>query len=197
MEEAPTNKPSADDRFKKVNPSVPAAEISAEARTQKCTHKDTRFRIHWNILSAVFLGIAAFAGASMLIWKTADWIQESVDKSVSAKLSDDSVLRQIAAKVKPSLIFDGRESIISDMGAAQFVKDIRVIKRTKDGWIERIQIDFTRPFSSAPILTALHDSVGVYSERGRMFSWEFEIGWIVEPSDKGDKDRLYRLELIP
>ena len=74
---------------------------------------------------------------------------------------------------------------------------IRVTKRTADGWIERIQIDFTRPFANAPILTALHDSVGIYSERGRLFSWDFEIGWIVEPSIKDDKDRLYRLELIP
>ena len=180
--------PKAPDGSKQVEPrpEAPAACASIKA-----------FGIHWKIVASVFIGIAGFITASVIVWQGAEWIRKSVDDSVTAKLSDERVLRQIAAQIKPSLIFDGKESIISDMGASQFVKDIHVTKRTKDGWIERIQIDFTRPFANAPILTALHDSVGIYSERGRMLSWEFEIGWIVEPSDKDDKDRLYRLELIP
>ncbi|MGD0815590.1 MAG: hypothetical protein ABSA83_18510 [Verrucomicrobiota bacterium] len=87
-------------------------------------------RIHWRLIRDIVFGIGIFAGVSVIVWHTAEWLQSRVDQAVTSKLSDDKVLRQIAAQIKPSLIFDGKESIVSDMGASQFVKDIRVTKRT-------------------------------------------------------------------
>ena len=65
-------------------------------------------------------------------------------------------------QLRPSLIFDACESITSDMGAAQFMKSIRVAERDKLGQPKHIHIDFDHVFASAPALTALHDSTAIY-----------------------------------
>lgn len=153
--------------------------------------------IHWKIVTSVFIGIGGFVTASLLVWQGAEWIRKSIDESVTTKLNDEKVLRQIAAQVRPSVIFDAKESIISDMGAAQFIKFIHVTERNTNGQPKHIQVDFTRHFASAPVLTALHDSVAIFSDRGKGLSWEFEITWIVDETYIDDRLRVYRLELIP
>lgn len=83
------------------------------------------------------------------------------------------------------------------MGAAQFVKAIHISKRDPGGVPQRIEIDFTRHFANATVLTALHDSVAIYSERGKGLSWEFEIQWFLAESERDDSKPVYRLEFIP
>ena len=153
--------------------------------------------INWKTVASVFVGIGGVVAASLLVWQGAEWVRKTIDETVTAKLTDEKVLRRIAMLERPSLIFDGRESITSDMGAAQFVKSIRVTERNKFGQPKHIHIDFNRFFATAPLLTSLHDSTAIFSERGKELSWEFEVTWIVDETYVDDRLRVYRLELIP
>src|SRR5206468_10489115 len=92
------------------------------------------------------------------------WLEGRIDKAVERKLTDETILRKIAAQARPSLIFDAKESILSDMGAVQLVKDIRIAKRNQSGWPERIEVEFTRHFANPPVLTALYDSVAIFPQ---------------------------------
>lgn len=169
---------------------------STETGAEKNTDNKRSNWIHWKIATSVFVGIGGFITVSLLVWQGAEWIRKSIDETVTAKLNDERVLRQIAAQVKPSVIFDAHESIISDMGAAQFIKSIHVTMGT-NGQPEHIHIDLTRHFANAPVLTALYDSVGIWPERGKGLSWDYSISWIVQESIINDRNRVYRLELIP
>jgi hypothetical protein len=198
MPEHPPQKPNTDDNRKQVESTASAAHQSAKTRPKESADNDTRFRIHWNIVAAVFLGIAAFTGASALVWHAADWIRASVDESVSVKLNDERVLRQIAAQVKPAIMFDAKESIVSDMGAQQFIKDIQVGQWNVQGLPELIKIDFTRYFANAPMLSSVYADIHVTPRHGRLSSWEFGIHWSeVYMENRSDTNRLFRLEIVP
>lgn len=199
MAENPTQHPKAEDSRQQVEPRPSAESKSTETRSEKSADDKRPGWVHWKIVASVFIGIGGFITVSLIVWQGAEWIRKSIDENVSAKLSDEKVIRQIAERVKPSIIFDANESIISDMGGRQFVKDIRVTERTDSKLPKRIVIDCTRHFASAPVMTALHDSVAIFTKPGRLDSWEFEISWIVSGIEHEDDDakRLYRLEFIP
>jgi hypothetical protein len=132
------------------------------------------------------------------------WLEAEVEKSVAKTLSDEVTLRKIAAQSRPSLVFSAKESIVTDMGAVQYlypkdasVKDIRVTKRINGGIPQHIHIGFSRFLSIAPILTSLYDVTQITAERGRGLDWEFEIDWNPIPGGKKDADIMFRLEVIP
>jgi hypothetical protein len=197
----PPQKPSADDGNEQMSPSTSTAKISSKERTTKSTSNNTSFRIHWNIVAAVFLGIAAFTGASALVWKSAEWIRTSIDENVTAKLNDEKVLRQIAEHVRPALIFDANESITEDMGAASYIADNgKGIHMTKepDGWPRHIHIDFTKQFANPPILTSMYEVTVIIPKRGKGFSWDFDVSDVVQHGQGISTNLwLYRLELVP
>lgn len=91
-------------------------------------------KINWGIVNSAFIGVASLLIASTIFFGMSQWMRSEIDKSVEAKFSDEKVLKQIAAQVRPALIFDGNESITVDMGAVQYVKSIEIIKKEKDGW---------------------------------------------------------------
>jgi hypothetical protein len=137
---------------------------------------------------------------------TQAWLENRIDNAVEAKsrsvLSDETILRKIAAQSRPSLIFDANGSILHDMGAVQYLKpdDIRVVKRDSDGPPLVIHIGFVRPVSYPPIVTPLRDSAGVTTANGNGLDWEFTINWIVSPwpgTETNDALRVYRLEIVP
>jgi hypothetical protein len=206
MENNPHQIPKTNDYDEQMNPSASTTQVTPEARPGKTPDKNWSswvkfFRwIHWKVVVSVFVGFGTVITVSLIMWQGAEWIRKSIDENVTAKLNDERVLRQIAAQIKPSLLFDGRESIISDMGAAQFIKDIRVTKRDNgtNGLPTVIAVDCTRHFASAPIMTSLHNSVAIVAKRGRLNSWEFDLIWIVKGvGAEDDAEQLYRLEFIP
>ncbi|HEU0010376.1 MAG TPA: hypothetical protein VFT34_11225 [Verrucomicrobiae bacterium] len=158
-----------------------------------------RFDLHglWLKIKKATGWLAPLLVVATVLLGIVGWFESRIDKAVERKLSDEAILRKIAAHARPSLTFDATESIIADMGAAQFVKDIRVAKRKSDGWPERVEIDFTRAFQTPPIVTSLYDSVQIGARRGRLFAWTFDVHWSVAPPTTNDTDRLYRLEVVP
>lgn len=157
--------PEAKDNREQVRSCPFALLQSAESGAEKSTDNKRPNWIHWKIVASAFVAIGGFITVSLLVWQGAEWIRKNIDEALMAKLNDEKVLRQIAAQVRPSVIFDANESIISDMGAAQFVKSIRILRGGRYLQPVNIQIDFTRHFANAPLLTALHDPVAIYSDR--------------------------------
>lgn len=129
---------------------------------------------------AFVFGIAAIIAIPLGIRA---WMEAQIDKTVEAKmrsvLSDETILRKIAAESRPSLLFDATGSILHDMGAVPYLKpdDIRVVKRDSDGPPLIIHIGFVRPVSYPPLVTPLHDSAVVTAANGKGLDWEFTINW--------------------
>lgn len=156
--------------------------------------------VDWKVTWSVFIGIGGFIAVALLFYEGLHWAEGRVDQIVERKLTDETILRKIAAQSRPAMIFDANESIIADIGAAQFVREngIKVIEKDAEGWPKRIRVDFIRHFANAPVLTAMYDTARVTPGRakGFMFAWEFEV----EPFIQYDADaskRVYRLELLP
>lgn len=165
-----------------------ALPVSKRSTAEKPHFGDLR---KWIELAVVILGLigAALAGRA--------YIDDAIDKTVARKLSDETILRRIAAQSRPSLILDGNESIISDLGASQFIKELQVTRWSGEGWPELVHIDFTRHFANAPMMTPMYDTVAIIPKRAKGFGWDFEIGTIIAITDKDKGKRVYRLELAP
>ena len=135
------------------------------------------------------------------------WLESRIDNAVEAKmrsvLSDETILRKIAAESRPSVIFDGNGSILQDMGAVQYLKpdDIRIAEHLNDQGIiipAKLHVGFVRPVSSAPIVTSLRDPASIIASHGKGLDWEFAINWTVIGNDStNDSSRVFRLELVP
>jgi hypothetical protein len=135
------------------------------------------------------------------------WIENRIENAVETKtrsmLSDETILRKIAAESRPSLIFDGTGAILHDMGAVQYLKpdDIRIVERHEWGGIllpSKLHIGFVRPVSFAPLVTPLNDAAMVSASHGRGLDWEFTINWtVIVEENTNDSVRVFRLEVVP
>ena len=147
--------------------------------------------------------VSGLVGPTAFIIGTVIAVMAWMDFDIGRKLSDPQILRKIAAESRPSLIFDAKESIVSDMGAAQYVKDIRITDRAKFEEVfapnlpKRIHIEFARPMQSPPVVTALYEMVDFKAERGRLSSWDFTASWKGTPQNTNAEALLFRLEIIP
>jgi hypothetical protein len=197
MPNEPSKPPTSTDAHHSGEPVSVRENPCPKTVSDKDSYKTNFGKIHWGIVNSAFLGVAALVVASTLIFAMSQWIRGEIDKSVEAKFSDEKVLRQIAAQVRPALIFDENESITVDMGAVQYIKGIQIIKREADGWPTEISVDFNRYFATAPILTSMYEVTFIIPKRGKGLAWDFDIHEIV--SHEGMETNLwaYRLELTP
>jgi hypothetical protein len=118
--------------------------------------------INWSIVKSIFVGVGSVVAASTLFLLAANWVRSTIDSAVERKLSDPTILRRIAAESRPSIVFDAKESILADLGGAQFIKTITVTRDAKDPGLPRaIDIDFTTHLPIAPLLTPLHSDTVV------------------------------------
>jgi hypothetical protein len=135
------------------------------------------------------------------------WLESRIDNAVENKmrtiLSDETILRRIAAEAHPSLIFNGKGSILHDMGALPFIKpdSILVTGRTHlegtKALPQKIHISFMKPVSFPPIVTVLNDTATITASNGKGLDWEFSINWIIVPIDSNDEDLVFRLDVVP
>ena len=142
-----------------------------------------------------------FAGPSVFIIGVVCAFLKFVDFDIKQSLSDPSILRKIAAEARPMLVFNAEESFISDNGAAQFIKELKVTEWERgltNKAPRHVHIEFTKYLQNSPILTDLSDfTVFVSSERGKGLSWAFDVNWGGIDSDRVPAKRLFRLELLP
>jgi hypothetical protein len=148
----------------------------------------------------VALVLAGIAGAVLAV-KT--WQESAIDKAVEKKLSEPIILRKIAAESRPTVIINGKGSILHDMGAVQYLKpdDIRISEYGNDQGIifpAKLHVGFVRPVSFAPLVTSLFSTANITANHGKGLDWEFTINWMVLPlNTTNEEDLVFRVEVVP
>jgi len=90
---------------------------------------------------------------------TSEGMEHRIGRAVDRKLSEATILRKIGSEERPALIFDDDASIRVDMGGAQFVKSITMVRtNVPNGESVPLTIDvgLTTPLTSSPVLTCLY-----------------------------------------
>ena len=124
-----------------------------------------------------------------------------IEDRIKDALSKDDVLKAISLRVKPDLIFDDKESILSDRGAAAFLKEHAIhIKRSVvfgDKTLPTdIRIEFNKYLTVAPILTPINaDAETVSASRGKDCDWIYILDYTMGGGDDSYV-RKYRLEIL-
>jgi hypothetical protein len=198
MANNPEQAPSADDKQQ----SQQSSSLAASPKGTDTGSKESKKHIAWVTAKEVFLGVAGAAALTTLGYAGIHWAEIRINEAVERKLSDPIILRKIAAESRPMLVFKANESIISDEGASQFVKEIKVTHVTTalgTNMPTHVHIELTKFFSQAPLLTLISPAFCVITaEHGKGLSWEFslEIGGLSASEDIGNQ-MLFRLELLP
>ncbi len=118
-----------------------------------------------------------------------------VDMRIEDKINDPRFINKMTQNIRPSAVFDENDSILADMGAMQFINDIKVKKRGND------QIEITispKAFLGiAPILSSIDSDyiVGV-PKRGAKFDWVYRLNRAVQwVSGKAEIVGLHRFRI--
>ena len=118
-----------------------------------------------------------------------------IETKINTAIQDEKVIKKLQTFVRPSIIFDQNSTVLSDLGAWQFIGDLKV-SLDKKGFVERIIITFKRP-NASPILTSLDETVDYYINkvRGKKLDviYELEVRHYSEPRPSSS---LFNLEIV-
>jgi hypothetical protein len=126
-------------------------------------------------------------------------LNQYVDTRIHAKVSNPSFLKELARSVRPSVVFDEKESIVADIGAMTFLKKIVVTKGEKDTL--KIIVTPKEYIGIEPVLEALDSAYAIKAERGSGFDWIFQLNsmnlvTMGGPNPQETRPQRFRLELI-
>lgn len=145
-------------------------------------------------MSTILKALGALAGIAATIYGFNAYVESRVEKVVSTK----EFLNRVASRVRPALIFDADESILSDAGGLQHIERIEIqkSKNKNAGFPSRIILTPKHLMTEAPLLTCL-DPVWfkISTRRGKGLAWVYEL----EPAGHmGGFDPIrFRLEIAP
>jgi len=105
-------------------------------------------------------------------------------------------MRKVASQVRPSVIFDGKGSVVADLGAMQYIAEIKVQIGKDPTYPEKIIVTPTKHLPQAPLLQVVDEnSFHIKAERGMKYDWVYTLRGIVMLG-LSDKPALFRLEII-
>jgi hypothetical protein len=146
----------------------------------------------------VVVGVFAVVGFVYSILKLREWLDDRIARSVTSKES----IERVSLLVKPDMLFDERESVLADRGAAAVVKPGGIHVTIGAPFPGRklpveIRVEFSKHLPVAPLLTPLNaDIVTITTKTGKNFDWIY----ILHYSMAGDYDdgytHKYRLEVF-
>lgn len=111
---------------------------------------------------AVLIGFMAGA-----IWGAKAWVERTAHNAVL----DEQFLTTLAARVRPVCIFDNRGAIEADLGAMEYIEDIRVIPDPQVYGFQ-VVIEAKRHLAYAPLVTGLDlDLYPQTATRGPRHAW--------------------------
>jgi hypothetical protein len=140
----------------------------------------------------IFKGFLWILGAVAVLYSFHMHIKQVVQDYVNSP----EFMRKVASQVRPSVIFDGKGSVIADLGAMQYIAEIKVRVGKDPLCPERIIITPTKHLSQAPLLqVADENSFHIKAERGVKYDWVYTLRGIVTIG-LSDKPALFRLEII-
>ncbi len=120
-----------------------------------------------------------------------------IDSRIEAKLNHPATIRKIASLVRPSITFDHHGSILTDSGAGQFIKNIKVTMGKNEP--KNILITPTKHLNTPPILEGINYNFHVTAKRIGKSDWLFELSspnYVVFGGGEITKEWIFRLEII-
>lgn len=124
-----------------------------------------------------------------------------VNKMIEKKISDESFLLKLASKIRPSIIFDFKGSVLIDQGGMAYIEAIEVIPGKESPLFpEKITIRPNRHLNHAPILTTLEaDEFIPRIDRGSKFDWVYTLEYVAMwgSAEEERETTRFRLEIIP
>lgn len=141
--------------------------------------------------------IYVLAGIAVFLFVSYHGFNSYIDWRIDNRIKNSDFLHQLARHVRPSLVFDDNGSIIADMGAIQYISDIKVSKGDKNSVL--IIISPNEYLGVEPVLEALDAEYSIHAKRGQKFDWIFNLypiqQLVMELSPERDNER-FRLEII-
>jgi hypothetical protein len=146
-------------------------------------------------LAASFIG--AFLGVVTAYLTVRSYFISLIDQ----RINSDDYLKRVADNLRPSVIFDQEERILSDNGAMKYIEELKVIGQVQKlsmGEVKRasdIIISSKEYLKNIPILESLDETYEVISERGRKFEIRYKLregGYVMSEASR----YRFRLEII-
>ena len=151
----------------------------------------------WAVILALF-AVVGFVSAILAL-------RSALDSHIAKALERKEVVDRLALLVKPDMVFDQTESVLSDRGASAFIRERGIHVKigrlfgkpdTRQVPVE-LRIEFSKHLAVPPLLTPLNaDVVTITTKRGKDFDWIY----ILDYSMGGDYDESYthkyRLEIF-
>ncbi|MCH8011277.1 MAG: hypothetical protein IIA61_04910 [Candidatus Marinimicrobia bacterium] len=136
----------------------------------------------------VFAGIVLTLAALYGVYSYIDW-------RIERKINNPEFIRKISSNIRPSVVFDSRQSIEIDLGAMQFIEKIEVIPSKDPRFPKKIVVSPKEYLAHAPFLTTLDETeFAIMVERGQKFDWVYHLA-ISEYLGNIKKTR-FRLEIV-
>ena len=149
------------------------------------------------IVGAIIAAIAAIAG-----------VNSCLDSRIERVVNDEQFIRRISSQVRPYVIFDVNESILTDGGAMEYLEEIKV-EVTGQAWEnvkpeevhdDQLEITITpkQYLAHAPLIESIGGprNIDIYDgKRGTKYQWVYTV--LVRPPYGGDiKTQKFRLEIL-
>lgn len=150
--------------------------------------------------SSIFWSVGTLVAVVGLVYV----VDAYVDRKIDRALSSPAYLTQVAARVRPSLVFTSGERIVADMGGRSRVDTLRVFK-TDEGLPERILVVTKEWNGLAPILTGADETLyEIHERQGARNRWEYDVEPIMHRGSESDgppkraehDDFRFRLEFM-
>ena len=138
--------------------------------------------------------VKAFAGI-VLTLAALYGVYSYVDWRIEKKINDPEFIRKISSNIRPSVVFDSRQSIEIDLGAMQFIEKIEVIPSKDPRFPKKIVVSPKKYLSHAPFLTTLDETeFAIMVERGPKFDWVYHLD--ISKYLGNLKKTRFRLEIV-
>jgi len=122
-----------------------------------------------------------YIAAAGAIWLVGYGFIQFVDSRARHAVTDEKFLTEIALKIRPTCVFNSRNSVLAESGTEGYLSGIDV-KPLPEKYGFRISLGFNKHLQNEPILTCIDANINVEkAERGQMHDWIFEM----IPSTKG------------
>ena len=129
-----------------------------------------------------------------------------IERKIKKSITDPTYTKEIASQVRPFALFNANGTILIDMGAMQYLNDLRVIPSDDSRIPKKILLSPKRYMAHAPMITGI-DQPGTVARPKRLagLDWEytFDLSYVIEREtspdvdikSKREQDR-YRIEII-
>jgi hypothetical protein len=101
-----------------------------------------------------------------------------VETLVDKRLKDREVIEKLAKIIRPSMIFNSKESVLADLGASEYIESIKIVKyEDKENTIPTvIEVKPKKHLALAPLLTSIDQYTFIETaERGAGFMWIYKL----------------------